>query len=500
MKVYIGNLCTLIFVALLYGCSAHQSNFDSKDNVSGSSIPYKLEGFGSCPLSESDVELLVSIKKGTVEPNISVPSPERVALNPQDINTWRATIKTLENYFPPLVFEKDNPRPVFIAVFDGTWNDRKDLDGPLTVPARLSYELEELAKTEELMVVKYYNGVGTRVSPYKALLHGITGEGTIDRAELALKDFREAVQIFDEKPNVYTIGFSRGAASARHFLNLVDPMLSIPSEFRDLKLDRSRSFALLFDTVATGQLKNLNLDIPLTTASTLHLVATEEKRISFPYVTVLNDSKNGSDPNLVVELSLPAVHSNLGGGYGSGLELISYDVAKRWLFEQGFSLSLSEIDMLSILNEGRHDSDWVFTSFAHGLLNLMGKSERHMIEPISVHDHELTFEKSFVLRIENFNLMKKSAISRLERLESNSGGGQYFEEKFISLRYMRNGDVFFVYTNCPEYISFDSKSKMLMIDDYPFFSVRKKYEKLKSTVGFIHTIYAEKAANFRDAR
>jgi hypothetical protein len=482
---------------LLSGCATDQFEVELTNEILEPTILYQVKGFHSCPLSEADIDLLIAIEKGAVEPNVSIIGHDRVALSAQSMNTWRARKNSLEGYFPPLVIDKKNTKPVFVAVFDGTWNDRDDLDSFLTIPAKLSYELEKLSENNKHIIVKYYNGVGTKVFLFRALADGITGQGTIKRAELALKDLQKAEQEIGEMPNIYVIGFSRGAASARHFLNLVDPILHMPSGFSELNFDRSRSFALLFDTVATGQLDKLKLEIPISTVSALHLVATEERRINFPYVTVLSDTNSETDLNQVIELKLPGAHSNLGGGYGSGLEIVSFDIAKRWLIEQGFALSGKEADTLAVLNQGRHDSDWLFTSFAHGLLKLLGKSERQSIEPISIDSRLLTPEQETTLLFEKSTLIIKSATARLERLDDPINIEETIQKKTLSLQFSRKNDLLLIETNCPEYVSFNSKKRMLELKDFNFFSMHEIYKELKTTPGILHLIEAETPSNYR---
>jgi hypothetical protein len=146
MHLRVANFIILILSVLLCGCTTGQFEEPSIDSVSNLPIPYKIGKFHHCLLSEADIDLLISIKKGVVEPNVSVVEPERVALSPQDMNIWRVAQDSLENYFPPLVVDENTSNRVFVAIFDGTWNDRDDLDSPLTIPARLSYELEKLSK------------------------------------------------------------------------------------------------------------------------------------------------------------------------------------------------------------------------------------------------------------------------------------------------------------------------------------------------------------------
>ncbi|SDG90450.1 DUF2235 domain-containing protein [Janthinobacterium sp. YR213] len=117
-----------------------------------------------------------------------------------------------------------------MAVFDGTWNDKEDPDPPRTVPVQLANDLAELALTDPLVQPHYYEGVGTREWVLLRLWDGATGHGTIERAGFALLDLKADTSANGGVvPYVYVIGFSRGAASARHFLNLADTGCIWPS-------------------------------------------------------------------------------------------------------------------------------------------------------------------------------------------------------------------------------------------------------------------------------
>ncbi|WP_205894823.1 phospholipase effector Tle1 domain-containing protein, partial [Metapseudomonas otitidis] len=126
-------------------------------------------------------------------------------------------------------------------------------------------------------------------------------------------------------------GFSRGAASARHFANEVlkpeggvlaqvlgPARLGLPPDF-DWARDVQINFIGLFDTVAAinaptkGDFSvndynpGVNLYLPAGCArKVLHITARDEKRWQF----ALNRVFPGHE-----ELALPGVHSNIGGGY-----------------------------------------------------------------------------------------------------------------------------------------------------------------------------------------
>lgn len=314
-----------------------------------------------CAFNDQQLALAQAIQTGNARPVNAAQAHGRLGLTIPEMNQWSRAYRRIESLYVPDVRSSydGKPWPVFVAVFDGTWNDKDDPHLPRTVPGQLAIDLAALARTDPLVLPHYYEGVGTRESVLVKLWDGATGRGTIERAERALSDLKVATAANGGVvPYVYVIGFSRGAASARHFLNLVD---SLPAGTEPV-----RSSALLFDTVVTGQAHRLALGVPLSNDLTVHIVATREFRFAFPYVPVQTDAAD--DPLLadgngdeVVEVHVPGAHSDIGGGYDEGIWKLSLAMSRALLTRQGLAIAVegSEPDAQAILNLGRHDSDWV---------------------------------------------------------------------------------------------------------------------------------------------
>jgi hypothetical protein len=139
------------------------------------------------------------------------------------------------------------------------------------------------------------------------------------------------------------VGFSRGAALARHFANKVSqnvragrfwyehPQLGKITTCVDLR------FLGLFDTVAQFHLLGLtdqtyNLTIPTSFKSVSHAVALHEFRWAFPLTAAVGSQ--------VIEKAFVGAHADIGGGYlsastspGSTPGDLS-EVALRWMFNQ----------------------------------------------------------------------------------------------------------------------------------------------------------------------
>ncbi|WP_084208872.1 T6SS phospholipase effector Tle1-like catalytic domain-containing protein [Cobetia marina] len=140
--------------------------------------------------------------------------------------------------------------------------------------------------------------------------------------------------------NIYlsTFGFSRGSALARVYSNWVIKLFKI-----DAYLTQSNGLTLagfpvtydylgLFDTVASVGIVNMipfkhghmawadaevSLAIPPEVARCYHLVAAHENRRSFPLDSIYNSQ---SMPANGEEVVFPGAHSDLGGGYGPGVQ------------------------------------------------------------------------------------------------------------------------------------------------------------------------------------
>ena len=334
---------------------------------------------GKCAFTDQQLTLAQAIQNGKAKPVDAARAAGRLGLTISEMNQWMVAYRRIEALWVPDVRYSidDKPWPVFVAIFDGTWNDKEDPDLPRTVPAQLADDLAILSRTDPRVDPHYYEGVGTRESVLFRLWDGATGRGTVERAERALLDLKAATSANGGVvPYVYAIGFSRGAASARHFLNLADSLESLVGPVK--------SSALLFDTVATGQIDRLELGIPASNDLTVQIVATREYRFAFPYVPVQTDaidqaSLANGNADEVVEVHVPGAHSDIGGGYDEGLWKLSLAISRALLTRQGLA-SAGEVpasEAQAILNMGRHNSDWVklFSGAEHSRSSVAIKSK-----------------------------------------------------------------------------------------------------------------------------
>lgn len=300
--------------------------------------------------------------------------------------SWVSAIVEMDDTFLPAIAwqgEGTEHKHVFVASFDGTWNDRENLrDGEAsTNPAVLEAELSKLYNSH--LDGQYYNGVGTRENGLMRVLNGMTGGGSEQRAEQAFKDFQHKAQDWlkadpEAQIQVFAMGFSRGAASARHFLNLVDER-GVPADdgrkqkvedpYTDSPRPNSKivqvydhflrqpgtvtSSALLYDTVATGQEQILKLGIPSSTHYVVHLTSQDENRKAFPLMSLSAKSPDLADAARFMTLALPGVHSDIGGGYNEGVSKLAEYLGSQVLYRFGFEIEPGPAPW-SALAEGQH--------------------------------------------------------------------------------------------------------------------------------------------------
>jgi hypothetical protein len=209
---------------------------------------------------------------------------------------------------------------------------------------RETLSLQSDGRHQSLYMRLYIDGIGTKAGGKDSLVGSGTGRGDTGIESRVQETFglikRLVSDIIKGNPDCEissltfdAFGFSRGAAAARHFANevvlgkrgplgpaLLDNAKAFSRSFADqYQRDINMGFIGLFDTVASvAGLTNLgNVSssiapgIKLHLASryfsnVVHLVARDELRANFALSTVSPDHR---------EITLPGVHSDIGGGY-----------------------------------------------------------------------------------------------------------------------------------------------------------------------------------------
>lgn len=247
------------------------------------------------------------------------------------------------------------PPRVLVVLFDGTRNDREQVgvDERPTIIAHIRDRLSEDSQND--LTFAYTPGTGTSGNKLVRLWDSATGVSAAGRAEVACRKALEDIERIrsreaDADIRVLVSGFSRGAASARHFLNLLERSCQKDNPAHDPGI---RSYALLFDTVATGQRNTLLLGIPSSTDSVLHLVSMDERRMFFR-----PDLDEPTNDERIRTIPLPGVHSDVGDSYleGVGGEVRQY--VDALLARMGLIAARTDALPVDYSLQGGNDSRW----------------------------------------------------------------------------------------------------------------------------------------------
>jgi RHS repeat-associated protein len=236
-----------------------------------------------------------------------------------------------------------------LAAFDGTGNDDTE---EYSWASRKKGTFSNVVIMRDLYdgVVFYRNGVGTRTDKF---LGNLFGKGLRERVADILDGVVCYLKTHPNEP-VDVIGFSRGAASARIFVN--DLKKRVPSA--------SIRFLGIFDTVAQigppnrfnyqyGYDQDVHTDV---IGYTAHAVSADEHRSLFPLTSISKDYPSylggaykyaNNEVKEIIgdnfwEKPFPGVHSDIGGGYKKGGRNID---ALLWMIERGQSAGAPFMDL-----------------------------------------------------------------------------------------------------------------------------------------------------------
>ncbi len=233
-----------------------------------------------------------------------------------------------------------------LYAFDGTWNEDEDAPGADTNVTKFCdiYNLEA--------PVEYRQGVGTRFGTLGKMLGGLFGAGGRSRIEEMYCAFKGNWQRGDQVVDI--IGFSRGAALAVHFSNLLAKqgvkLESGETVFPDIRFlgvwDIVGSFGIPIDLVIKFQDINLGWSIdtvPDRVENFFHAMALNERRQTFEVTRPQPEAPQ----NRFEELWFKGVHSDIGGGNNNTLRS---NIALAWMLEKagecGLPVLESELDQV----------------------------------------------------------------------------------------------------------------------------------------------------------
>ena len=179
------------------------------------------------------------------------------------------------------------------------------------------------------------------------MLGGAAGLGSIARIRGILYDLEQEIKKYHKEYKqapehiIFDVfGFSRGAATARHFINVIQQKHFDFDIAHDIST-YSIHFAGLFDTVGSFGLAGNDTDIGHSLHidgsrihQVIHLIAEDEYRANFDLTTALSDTLDTDtlQPHVIEgnieEILIPGAHSDIGGGYPSTL---SHDIGNHSL-------------------------------------------------------------------------------------------------------------------------------------------------------------------------
>ncbi|MFC3757303.1 phospholipase effector Tle1 domain-containing protein [Chryseobacterium tructae] len=193
----------------------------------------------------------------------------------------------------------------------------------------LLYMNNDVKENEDIIKI-YTEGIGTedkkmdQTFPGGALGTGIAIymrgiKDKVQRGIQQMKDFADK-KYFDKgvsigKVTINVFGFSRGAAAARYFLSQ-DSLIMIKLNLKSFQ-DITFNFIGLFDTVASYGILHLNdvielqLKLKNRAKKIVQLAAADEYRNNFKLTNIDSSVKAG----VGYQLTMPGVHSDIGGGY-----------------------------------------------------------------------------------------------------------------------------------------------------------------------------------------
>jgi hypothetical protein len=487
----------VISLFLLIGCQNikdDQINLPQDIEIDKAILPnnYQVVGFSECPINNEDLQTIINVNNGILIPDSGKSSDvDNISLSVPQMNEWLYSFNQIDSLHPPVIFDTQSNRQVHFFIFDGTWNN-KDNGDPKTIPAKIYKELINLNPKDSRINVNYYSGVGTETTPFGKLQEGISGKGSKERAINAFAELKKHISVTKQKPHIYAIGFSRGAATARHFLNLVDDYYLQNASNTNSLFSKPRLYSMLFDTVATGQVDTLKLEIPNTVTSIIHFVAASEERLYFPIVRLNKKPLYSSYEGKMVEIDLPGVHSDIGGGYNDELEKLTYTLALKWLGKQGIYLPNKNKDVQSILNMGMNDSRWLKL----GAPNNNAKRTditKNALNTLPSDSFNLNFDQLMEPYLLSAMSAKQEYLNQVKDLEL--GKKKTFQGLVINL--FLNNNTLSLQTNCPNYVSVNKDQGIIEVINKPFIWLTPEYLKyLGSNHGVINTYPPLNKENF----
>lgn len=263
--------------------------------------------------------------------------PDGVDTFPADLNEYRAAREQLGRFGVPVLADGPHGR-LWVACFDGTWNDREQFPEGKTNVAGIFEQIVAREKTgPQTVSAGYQPGVGTQRDEIVKTLDGALGYSYGPRMEEMYLDFIvQSRRWLTEDPNaeisLASVGFSRGGPTAAMFTRMVhergiqDPVgmkIERDAQGNILRLTPTRPDLVppgqtrqalgLFDPVATGVMDHVDVRPAPSVVTGFQIIATQEHRDLFQLKQIVDPGL--SQDGRFFSVMVPAAHSDAGGGY-----------------------------------------------------------------------------------------------------------------------------------------------------------------------------------------
>ncbi len=261
------------------------------------------------------------------------------AADEHDMATYGVAQQAMAKTPAPIFQHVGNPHErLFMAAFDGTWNDADKDPQHLTNVGLIRNQILELKENspDAPIAMHYVKGVGTQDNFIERTLDGAFGYTYDPRLEEMYENFiKQADRWIKEDPQaqirIAEIGFSRGAEQAAGFARLLHERgIQDPSGVHRFRGEDGRMHTEytkpplvapgqtpqavgLFDPVGTGEPRNHDRRLPPSVVSGFQIVAEDELRGSFKSTSIIDQ---GMTPDgRLLGVTVAGAHTNVGNGY-----------------------------------------------------------------------------------------------------------------------------------------------------------------------------------------
>jgi hypothetical protein len=261
------------------------------------------------------------------------------AADAHDMATYGVAQQAMAKVPVPIFQHAGNPHErIFIAAFDGTWNDADKDPEHKTNIGLIRDQITALndENPNSSMSLGYVKGVGTQDNFIERTLDGAFGYTYDKRLEEMYEKFTQQAAIWLEKDpqaqiRVADIGFSRGAEQAAGFARMLHERgVQDPDGRREVRGEDGRMHVEytkpplvapgltpqavgLFDPVGTGEPRNHDRRLPPSVVSGFQIVAEDELRGSFKSTSIIDQ---GMTPDgRLLGVTVAGAHTDVGGGY-----------------------------------------------------------------------------------------------------------------------------------------------------------------------------------------